>query len=71
MNPEEEVFNEVFGHALDLMKDYNIELIAGTLMDVAVRLYRTSLNNKDFKKMMKSVSEADPTPYNIDKKTIH
>ena len=71
MNPEEEVFNEVFGHALDLMKDYNIELIAGTLMAVAVRLYRTSLNNKDFKKMMKSVSEADPAPYNIDKKTIH
>jgi len=53
------------------MKSYPIELVAGTLMAIAVRLYRTSLNDEEFEKMMKAVINTDARPYDFKKKSIH
>jgi hypothetical protein len=70
--PENKIFNDIFSKVLKLMKIYPIELIAGTLMAIAVRLYRTSLNDQEFEDMMKTITDTDPEPYNLNKKkSIH
>ena len=70
--PENKIFNDIFSKVLKLMKIYPIELIAGTLMAIAVRLYRTSLNDQEFEDMMKTITDIDPEPYNLNKKkSIH
>jgi hypothetical protein len=69
--PESKIFNDIFSKVLKLMKIYPIELIAGTLMAIAMRLYRTSLNDQEFEDMMKTIIDTDPEPYDLKKKSIH
>ena len=71
IKPETKVFNILFKQAVKLLKDYPIELVAGTLMAIAVRLYRTSLNDEEFERMMKAVVDTNPEPYDLKKDTIH
>ena len=70
--PETKIFNILFKQAIRLLKDYPIELVAGTLMAIAVRLYRTSLDDEEFEGMMRTISETNPEPYDsLKKETIH
>ena len=71
IKPETKIFNILFKQAVKLLKDYPIELVAGTLMAIAVRLYRTSLNDQEFEDMMKAVVDTNPEPYDLKKDTIH
>ena len=71
IKPETKIFNILFKQAVKLLKDYPIELVAGTLMAIAVRLYRTSLNDQEFEDMMKAVVDTNPEPYDLKKKSIH
>ncbi len=71
IKPETKIFNILFEKAVKLLKDYPIELVAGTLMAIAVRLYRTSLNDEEFERMMKAVADTNPEPYDLKKKSIH
>ena len=72
IKPETKIFNILFKQAVKLLKDYPIELVAGTLKAIAVRLYRTSLNDEEFESMMKAVSDTDPEPYDsLKKESIH
>lgn len=72
IKPETKIFNILFEKAVKLLKDYPIELVAGTLMAIAVRLYRTSLNDEEFESMMKAVADTNPEPYDsLKKDTIH
>jgi hypothetical protein len=47
-------------------------MVAGTLMAIAMRLYKTSLSNDGFSEMLQTIldSESDIRPYE-DKETIH
>ena len=71
IKPETKIFSILFKQAVKLLKDYPIELVAGTLMAIAVRLYRTSLNDQEFEDMMKAVVDTNPEPYDLKKKSIH
>ena len=72
IKPETKVFNILFKQAAKLLKDYPIELVAGTLMAIAVRLYRTSLDDEEFESMMQTVADTDAKPYDsLKKDTIH
>ena len=53
------------------MKNYEPQIVASTLMAIAVRLYRTSLSDDGFSEMLQTVldSEKDIKPY--DEETIH
>ena len=54
------------------MKTYEAQMVAGTLMAIAIRLYKTSLSDDGFSEMLQTVldSEEDVRPYD-DKETIH
>ena len=57
------------------MKKYEPQMVAGTLMAIAIRLYRTTLSDDGFHQMLQTVldSEEDVKSYfNFDEKeTLH
>ena len=70
IKPETKVLIILFKQAVKLLKDYPIELVAGTLMAIAVRFYRTSLNDQEFEDMMKTITDTDPEPYDLKRKVF-
>ena len=57
------------------MKTYEPQMVAGTLMAIAIRLYRTNLSDDGFHQMLQTVldSEEDVKSYFDfdDKETLH
>ena len=56
---------------MHLMKEHNlpVEAIAGSLMAIAMRLYRTSLSEENFEKMKELILDVSVEPYV--KKVLH
>ena len=72
MNIKDKVYHEILEHVLRLLSQHHsIEMIAGCLMVIAQRLYKTHLSNEDYKKIMKIASEIEVQPYDIRKGTLH
>ena len=71
----EEIYNKIFEQSVKHMKKYETQMVAGTLMAIAIRLYRTSLSDDGFHSMLQTVldSEEDVKSYFDfdDKKTVH
>ena len=71
----QDIYNKVFAQAVQHMKKYEPQMVAGTLMAIAIRLYRTSLSDDGFHSMLQTVldSEEDVKSYFDfdDKKTVH
>ena len=68
----QDIYNKIFAQTVRHMKKYEPQMVAGTLMAIAIRLYKTSLSDDGFSEMLKTVldSEEDVRPYD-DKETIH
>tara|TARA_R110001592_G_scaffold305749_1_gene578398 strand:+ start:329 stop:571 length:243 start_codon:yes stop_codon:yes gene_type:complete len=68
----QDIYDKIFAETLRHMKRYEVQMVAGTLMAIAIRLYKTTLDNKGFHSMLQTVldSEDEIRPYN-DKETIH
>ena len=74
-----EVYNIVFQEVarLILVDKKQVQIVAATLLAQALRLYKSSLNDDDFVRMMKSIPESIDTirPYDElepkDKQTIN
>ena len=70
----QDIYNKIFKEAVDHMKDYEPQMVAGTLMAIAIRLYRTTLSEDGFHSMLQPVldSEDKIKPYFDDEEeTIH
>ena len=69
MDDTKKIYDEFFEHAMHLMNDHQkpAELIAGTMMAIAQRIYRTQLDDDEYKEMMEVIKDAPVTPYNIKK----
>ena len=67
------IYGEFFQHAMHLLNDHQQppELIAGTMMAIAQRIYKTQLNDNEYKEMMDSVRDAPVKPYDIIKMRLH
>jgi len=69
---KDKVYNQILEHVIKLLSQhYPIEMIAGCLMVISQRLYKTHLSEKDYKKIMKVASEIEIQPYDIKKGTLH
>jgi len=70
-DPLEKIYQELYGHSMDLMEEYDapLEAVAGTLMAIAMRLYKTSLSEENFNKMKEVIVETDVEPYR--KRKLH
>ena len=66
----EKIYNEVFKYAVDYMEDHEVQAVAATYMAIAMRLYKTHLEEDAYKKMIETVMETEVKPYNP-KKILH
>ena len=69
---KDKVYQEILEHVIRLLSEHHsVEMIAGCLMVIAQRLYKTHLSEKEYKKIMKVASGVAITPYDIRKGTLH
>ena len=59
----EMIYNDVFGDAIEYMRDYEVQAIAATYMAIAMRLYKTSLAEDEYESMIKTVMDTEVKPY--------
>ena len=69
-DPLEKIYQEIFQDATDYMDEYPAQAVAATYMAIAMRLYKTHLEDDDYKKMIETVMETEVKPYNP-KKILH
>ena len=48
-----------------------VELVAGTMMAIAQRMYKTQLSDAEYEEMMEVMKDAPVKPYDITKESIH
>ena len=72
MDDTRKIYDEFFEHAMHLLNDHqqSPELVAGTMMAIAQRIYRTQLNEEEYREMMDVVKDAPVEPYNIKKERL-
>ena len=68
----QDIYNKIFKETIKHMKTYEAQMVAGTLMAIAIRLYRTHLSDDGFHSMLQTVldSEQEIRPYD-EKETLH
>ena len=59
----EQIYNDVFGDAIEYMRDYDVQAVAATYMAIAMRLYKTHLDEEAYKSMIKVVMDTEVEPY--------
>mgnify|MGYP003139812162 CR=1 FL=1 len=67
------IYNKIFKQTIQHMKKHEPQMVAGTLMAIAIRLYRTSLSEDGFHEMLQTVveSEDEIRPYFDEEDTLH
>ena len=67
------IYDKIFRQAVKHMKKYEPQMVSGTLMAIAIRLYRTQLSNDGFSEMLQTIldSEKDIKPYFDDEEPLH
>ena len=69
-DPLEKIYQKVFEDAVDYMEEYPAQAVAATYMAIAMRLYKTHLEDDAYKKMIETFMETEVKPYNP-KKVLH
>ena len=70
-DPLDKLYQEIFEDAVDYMEDHEVQMVAATYMAIAMRLYKTNLNEKGFLRMIRTVMETEVEPYEKSKKVLH
>ena len=73
MKETNKVYEDLLDHVMHLLNDHQkpVELVAGTMMAIAQRLYKTALNDQEYERMMDVVRDAPVTPYKMEKERLH
>ena len=59
----EQIYNDIFGDAVKYMRDHEVQVVAATYMAIAMRLYKTHLDDEEYKSMIQTVMETEVAPY--------
>ena len=59
----EQIYNDVFGEAIEYMRDHEAQAVAATYMAIAMRLYKTHLDDDEYKSMIETVMDSEVKPY--------
>ena len=73
MDDTKKIYEEFFEHAMHLLNDHqkSPELVAGTMMAIAQRIYRTQLDDEEYREMMEVIKDAPVKPYKVKKERLH
>ena len=70
----QKVYNMFFDDAMHLLNEHNIpvELVAGTMIAIAQRLFKTHFNEKDYDALMNEIlNHEEIKPYGVEKVRLH
>ena len=70
----EKVYDMFFEDAMHLLNEHSIpvELVAGTMLAIAQRLYKTHLSDKDYEALMDEIlNHGEVKPYGTEKVRLH
>ena len=59
----EKIYNDVFADATEYMDDYEVQAVAATYMAIAMRLYKTHLDEDEYQSMIQTVMNTEVKPY--------
>ena len=68
---ERRVYDQLFKKAITLIQDHPPELVAGSLMAIAQRLYRTHLSESEYHQIMTLAATTEVEPYEVSKERLH
>jgi len=73
MKETSKVYDDLLDHVMHLLNDHSqpVELVAGSMMAIAQRLYKTALNDQEYERMMDVVRDAPVRPYTAEKVRLH
>jgi len=73
MDDTKKIYEEFFEHAMHLLNDHQkpAELVAGTMMAIAQRIYKTQLSEEEYREMMEVIKDAPVRPYDIEKVRVN
>ena len=69
----QDIYNKIFAQTIRHIKKHEPQMVAGTLMAIAIRLYKTNLSDDGFHEMLQTVLDSEDRikSYFDDKETIH
>ena len=72
MDNTTKIYQEFYEHAMHLLNDHqhSPELVAGTMMAIAQRIYKTQLDDDEYEEMMEVIKDAPVKPYTLKKVRI-
>ena len=62
----ERIYNDIFSDAIQYMREYEAQAVAATYMAIAMRLYKTHLDEDSYRSMIKTVMDSEVKPYDPD-----
>ena len=65
------IYQKIFADAMIYGENYPMQMIASTYLAIAMRIYKTILDPKEFEEMLKTIMETDIEPYKDPKGTLH
>ena len=70
-DPLEHIYLDLWDHTKHLLEEHDlpVEAVAGSLMAIAMRLYKTSLSEENFNKIKEVIVDTDVKPYR--KRKLH
>ena len=73
MEDTTKVYDDLLDHVMHLLNDHSqpVELVAGTMMAIAQRLYKTALNEEEYNQIMEVIKDAPVRPYGAEKVRLH
>ena len=63
----EKIYHEIFCDATEYMDNYEVQAVAATYMAIAMRLYKTHLDESEYESMIQTVMESEVKPYKVPK----
>ena len=59
----EQIYNDIFSDAVEYMRDYEGQAVTATYMAIAMRLYKTHLDEDEYQQMIQTVIDTEVKPY--------
>ena len=67
----QEIYNRVFEDAMEYMNKFPTQMVAATSIAIAMRLYKTTLEEGEYEEMIKTIMESEVESYLPTKETKH
>ena len=64
-------YQELFEKVVELQLKYSSQMVAGTMMAQALRIYKSTLKDDDFKSMIETIAESESKIEPYDKPTLN